>query len=60
MYKVQEACDNCYHCELIGYIEMCRNKESEKYNKEVDVAGVCSKFRKGIYWEEKENEGVVE
>lgn len=58
MYKVQEACDNCYFCSIIGYIEMCSCKGSEKYNKEVDVAGICSKYKKGICWEEKENEEI--
>lgn len=56
MYKIQESCDNCYHCETIGCLVMCHNEKSEKHNKEVDVAGICSHFKKGIYWEELENE----
>lgn len=58
MYKVQEACDNCYHCSFVGYIEVCGNKEASKYNKEVDVAGICEHFKKGIYWKELENEKI--
>lgn len=52
MYKIQNACDNCYHCEATGCLVMCHNEKSEKYNKEVDVTGICSHFKKGIYWEE--------
>lgn len=60
MYKVQNSCDNCYHCSIIGYLEMCCNKESNMYNKEVEPSGICSKYKKGTYWEETENEKVVE
>lgn len=56
MYKIQESCDNCYHCETIGCLVMCHNEISEKYEKEVEAFGVCEHFKKGIYWEELENE----
>lgn len=54
MYKIQNACDNCYHCEATGCLVMCHNEKSEKYEKEVEVFGVCEHFKKGIYWEEVE------
>lgn len=54
MYKIQFSCNNCYYCEEIGNLKLCSNKNSTKYNKEIDVAGICSYFKKGIYWEEVE------
>lgn len=59
MYKIQEACDNCAKCNFIGYTLTCLEKESEKYNKEVDPAGVCSKYEEGSNWEDLEDEGEV-
>lgn len=58
MYKIQEACDNCRHCNFVGHIEICFNKASTKYNKEVDVAGICELFEKGVYWEEKDESEI--
>ena len=53
MYKVQETCDNCKHCNFIGEMCMCFNKEGEMYNKEVDISGICDSYEKGVSWEEE-------
>lgn len=55
-YKILRACNNCYYCECIGDFKLCSNNDSIKYNEEVNVAGICSCFKKGISWEELKNE----
>ncbi|AVQ18873.1 hypothetical protein [Fusobacterium mortiferum] len=55
-YKILKVCNNCYYCECIGELKLCGNKNSIKYNEEINIAGICGCFEKGIYWRKLGNE----